>query len=152
MKKRKVNIQSLTSKLNDFINNNRGKTFSGTELSKYLTDIGFSKTISSHLQAIVFDFERVGLGRLYEIKKDQKPVYVGLIEGIYNKAAQRAMNSYNKKKEKATSIEKTLISEEDAWQLLIDKGKVKRIFDINLLKSKYPTIYLECLRYELVKP
>lgn len=143
---KKIDIKELTAKLNSFIAENKGKTFSGNDLCLEMMTLGFSETMARKIQSQIFKYQKNGLGRIYTI--NQSPVYIGVLEKFFKERNNKAMKSYYNRKGSDTP---TPMKEEDAWQILIEKGLVKRIFDINLLKSKYPNIYLECLRYEVVK-
>ena len=45
--------------------------------------------------------------------------------------------------------EKPLISQQQAWDTLVEAGIIKTKFNLNTLKTKYPKVYLDCLEYEL---
>ena len=148
---KKIDIKELTSKLNNFISQNKGKSFTGNDLCLEMMAIGFSETMARTIQSQIFDYEKNGFGRLYKIASNQAPIYIGVIEKFFKERNNKAMKSYYDRKGSDSSSPQPPMKEEDAWQILIEKGLVKRIFDINMLKAKYPNIYLECLRYEIVK-
>lgn len=143
---KKIDIKELTAKLNNFISENKGKTFSGNDLCLEMMALGFSESMARTIQSQIFKYQKNGLGRIYTI--NQTPVYIGVLEKFFKERNNKAMKSYYNKKGDSSQPP---MKEEEAWQVLVEKGLVKRIFDINMLKAKYPSIYLECLRYEVVK-
>lgn len=147
---KKIDVKELTSKLNNFISQNKGKSFTGNDLCLEMMAVDFSETMARTIQSQIFDYEKKGFGRLYKIASNQAPIYIGVIEKFFKERNNKAMKSYYDRKGSVYSSTQAP-SEEEAWQILIDKGLVKKIFDINILKAKYPSIYLECLRYEIVK-
>lgn len=149
--KKKVDIYELSRKLNTFCETSlkMGKsTYSGMELNEQLVKLGFSKTIASGIAEKCFPYEMVGKSRLYEIP--DKPIHKDVIKSLYER-----QNNYSKKslakKGNIIVVPKPSSTTEDAWQILLDAGAVKRKFNLEILKSKYPKIYLECLEYEIVK-
>ena len=145
--KKKVDIYELSRKLNTFCETSpkMGKsTYSGAELNEQLIKLGFSKAIASGLAEKCFPYEMVGKSRLYEIPS--KPINKEIIKSLYERQNNYSKKSFAKKEHTTTSS-----TTEDAWQILLDAGAVKRKFNIEALKSKYPKIYLECLEYEIVK-
>ena len=149
--KKKIDVYELSRKLNTFCETSpkMGKsTYSGAELNEQLIKLGFSKTIASGLAEKCFPYEMVGKSRLYEIPS--KPIHKDVIVSLYER-----QNNYSKKslakKGHTIVVSKTSPTTEDAWQTLLDAGMVKRKFNLEILKSRYPKIYLECLEYEIVK-
>lgn len=150
MKKSKIDIYEMSRKLNTFCESSRkmNKSYSGSELNEALVNLGFSKIIASAIAQKCFPFEQVGKGRLYDIPS--KPINKEMIKGLYERQNNYSKKSFAKKKN-TTVVSKTPSTTEDAWQTLLDAGVVKRKFNLEVLKSKYPKIYLECLEYEIIK-
>jgi len=149
--KKKVDVYELSRKLNTFCETSpkMGKsTYSGAELNEQLVKLGFSKTIASGIAEKCFPYEMVGKSRLYEIPS--KPINKEMIKSLYERQNNYSKKSFAKKGH-TTVVPKTSSTTEDAWQTLLDAGVVKRKFNLEILKSKYPKIYLECLEYEIIK-
>lgn len=154
--KKKINIDEMTLKLNQFREQNVKKTLTSQELGESLHNLGFSKTVSSAIAQKCFSYELIGKdrSRLYEVPKE--PIHKNILIGIYKR-----MNDYNTKSRKGISSKSTAITkksetsspmkQQEAWNTLIEAGVIKTKFNINILKSKYPKIYLECIEYEIVK-
>lgn len=139
---KKVNIDEKVKAINEFRVANLNKTFTGQELSKQLIGLGFSKIVSAAVAQRCFPYEQLGKGRLYEVPKE--PIYKAAISSVYNK-----INSYGKKKKMNSTTSSSSITQQQAWDTLVEAGIIKTKFNLNILKSKYPKIYLECLEYEL---
>jgi len=146
---KRVDFKEKARLLNDFIQKNQGKVMSTQEIKEAL------KSLLTKNDSIIgkvlhsFPCEIMGNSKMYEIPKT--PIYMGVIEKAYEAQRAATRKSMNKKKIGVVPEQKPSIHEEDAWQVLIDKGLVKRKLDVGLLKSKYPSVYLECLTYEIVK-
>lgn len=146
MKKSKIDIYEMSRKLNTFCESSRkmNKSYSGSELNEALTNLGFSKVIASAIAQKCFPFEQMGKSRLYDIPKD--PIHKDVLRSLYDR-----QNNYAKKSRGQETKPHSVNNTEEAWQTLLDAGVIKRKFNLETLKSKYPSIYLECLEYEIVK-
>lgn len=150
MERRKVNVEEMTKKLNKFRMSNVSKNFTSKELNEALIGLGFSSAAARALAQKCFNYEFVGKSRLYEIPKE--PIHKVVVNSVYEKLCDynRKFRSHNKEEINVVPTQKRMTAD-DAWQTLIDAGLVKRKFNLELLKSKYPSIYLECLDYEVIK-
>ena len=147
----KVDLKEKTRILNEFIQKNQGRIMTTQEIKNTLKEL-LTKNDSIIVKILHnFPCEITGNSKVYEIPKT--PIYMGVIEKAYEAQRAATRKSMNKKKIGIVSDQKPshITNEEDAWQVLIDKGLVKRKLDVGLLKSKYPSVYLECLSYEIVK-
>ena len=147
---KKVDIKEKARLLNDFIQKNQGRVMSTQEIKSALKSL-LTKNDNIIVKVLhSFPCEVMGSSKMYEIPKT--PIYMGVIEKAYQAQRAASRKSANKKKIGIVSDQKPSVNNaEDAWQVLIDKGLVKRKLDVGLLKSKYPSVYLECLSYEIVK-
>lgn len=135
----KKDYVQLTATINKWRMENQKKTFSGKELNEQLKSLGLSTIMASAIAQKCFTYEQVGKGRLYEVPTD--PIHQSVITGLFNK-----QNRY-KKKEIVGSTSK--MSQQQAWDTLVKAGVIKVKFNLNTLKTKYPSVYLKCLDYEL---
>lgn len=140
--KSEINFDELVKKINEFRMSNLKKTFTRDELYESLYKLGFNKVLC-HYMMKNFPFEKMGTSKLYGIPKD--PIHKSVIISTYNH-----ISSLKKKSNGKRVAKQSLPDENDAWQLLINKGLVKKKFNIELLKTRYPKIYLECMSYEVV--
>lgn len=139
---KKVNVEELTRKLNEFRMSNQNRTFTGKELNqKLMEEVGFSTIIASAIAQKYFPYEQVGKGRLYDVP--EKPIYKDAIYAIFDKQNRRS------KKQEVGSNDNIKMDQQKAWDTLVKVGVIKTKFNINTLKTRYPKIYLECLEYEL---
>lgn len=142
---KKVNTEELTKKLNEFRMNSLNKTFTSRELQDEINRLGFTRTIASAIMQKNFPYEKMGGStRLYSVPKE--PIHKSLIESFY-KSARVKRNDYNRNKN--NSSDSTVISEQQAWDKLVEVGIIRTKFNLNTLKSKYPKVYLDCLEYEI---
>lgn len=150
---KRVNLDELTLKLNQFRDKNKKKTYTSEELINILHEIGFQKTAASAIAQKAFNYELMdGRKRLYEVPEE--PIHKNIVIGVYNK-----INSYNTTRNKKPTITVVNDSKEmtpmkkqqEAWNILVDAGVIKTKFNLNTLKTKYPKVYLDCLEYEIVK-
>jgi len=137
---KKKDYSQLTATINKWRMENQRRTFSGKELNEQLKSLGLTTISASNLAAKCFPWEQVGKGRLYEVPSE--PIHQSIIMGLFTKK-----NSYKKKEVGSTPK----ISEQQAWETLVNAGIIKTKFNINTLKAKYPKVYLDCLEYEVVK-
>lgn len=136
---KKKDYVQLTATINKWRMENQKKTFSGKELNEQLKSLGLTTIAASALAAKCFPWEQVGKGRLYEIPSE--PIHQSIITGLFTKR-----NSYKKKEAVGSNFK---MSQQEAWNTLVQAGVIKTKFNLNTLKTKYPKIYLECLEYEL---
>lgn len=151
---KRVDLDELTLKLNQFRDQNKKKTYTSEELIDILHGIGFQRTAASAIAQKAFNYELMdGRKRLYEVPEE--PIHKNIVIGVYNK-----ISSYNntRKKNKPTitvvndSKEMTpMKKQQEAWDVLVAAGVIKTKFNLNTLKTKYPKVYLDCLEYEIVK-
>ena len=148
---KKVNIEEMTLKLNQFRDQNVGKTLTSQELGESLYNLGFSKTVSSAIAQKCFAYELIGKdrSRLYEVPKE--PIHKSILVGIYKR-----MNDYNAKRrdsspKPAVAVkDNSKVEQQQAWDTLVKAGVIKPKFNLTILKTKYPKVYLDCLEYEIV--
>ena len=147
---KKVNIEEMTLKLNQFREQNVKKTLTSPELIETLHSLGFSKTVASAIAQKCFSYELIGKdrSRLYEVPKE--PIHKSILIGIYKR-----VNEYNNRRKsnssKPTMVKKNPMAEQQqAWDTLVNAGVIKPKFNLTTLKTKYPKVYLDCLEYELV--
>ena len=142
---KKVNTEELTKKLNEFRMASLNKTFTAKELQDAINLLGFTRTIASAIMQKVFPFEKLGMSRLYSVPKD--PIHKAVVENFY-KVSRTKRNNYN---HKGDDSKNSPISEQQAWETLVNAGVIRTKFNLNTLKTKYPKVYLDCLEYEIVK-
>lgn len=147
--KKTINIYELIQKLNQFCESSikmNKSSYTGAELNGELRKLGFTTTIASAIAQKCFPYEQVGKGRLYEVPKN--PIHKNILQSLYDR-----QNGYNKKhrnkESKTTSTEEPTVDR--AWETLVNAGVIKTKFNLSRLKEQYPTIYLKCLDYEVVK-
>lgn len=132
---KKVNIEELTKKLNEFRMSSLMKTFIASDLRQKLTEIGFTTNIASSIMQRCFPFEKMGKSRLYGVPKD--PIHKSIVASAYKK-----QTTYGKR-----------VSEKEALEFLIQKGyQIRRCvgFDMERFKKEQPTMYQKYLRYECI--
>ena len=141
---KRVNIKEKTMAFNECRQKHENEAFGYEEIQKLLKDAGIPVLIFHMLNKHdVFCKESIDGRTLYSFKKD--PIHTSFMERIYNEK-RNAAKGWNKSK--ATTQSKP-ISQQDAWDTLVQAGVIKTKFNLNTLKAKYPKIYLECLEYEL---
>lgn len=147
---KKVDIDGKTRALNEFRMKAGNKAFTHEELKTALGNI-LSKN-NTVISAILKCFPSAvveGRKRMYEMPK--VPIHKSIIIEAYNKQTKTQSKYYHKMKDSSDNVPTSGDKTQDAWNTLIEAGVIKTKFNINLLKSKYPKIYLECIEYELVK-
>ena len=148
---KKTNLDEKIAKLNQFVRESANKTFTGAQLNEALMSLGFTKTIASAIAQRCFPYEKIGVSRLYGVPKT--PIYIGILSGIFNqrKITNSKYNRRNKSSQQETTVPSRDMTAETAWEVLIKAGKVRQKFNIGKLKAEYPSIYLKCLEYEIIK-
>ena len=139
---KKVNIEELTRKLNEFRMSHQNKTFTRDELVEELHALGFNAQISG-LLIPKLPYEVLGKSRLYSMPKD--PIHKNLIGSFYTRC-----NSYGRKSKEKISEQN---SEEAALALLAKKGyQIRKCvgFDLERFQKENPIIYNRYLKYEIV--
>jgi hypothetical protein len=158
--KKRINIVELTAALNNFIQNNKSKTFTRQEIGEKMLQLGFNDQMTRLLIPKIFPFEKMGTSRLYGLPKD--PIYKGIIDGCY-KTTRNYSKKYFSKKEKTTVKEKVAVKEKpitdsfaeakevnDAIHLLLSKGyKISRPLglDVKALLADHPELESKYMRY-----
>ena len=158
--KKRINIAELTAALNNFIQNNKSKTFTRQEIGEKMLQLGFNDQMTRLLIPKIFPFEKMGTSRLYGLPKD--PIYKGIIDGCY-KTTRNYSKKYFSKKEKTTVKEKVAVKEKpitdsfaeakevnDAIHLLLSKGyKISRPLglDVKALLADHPELESKYMRY-----
>ena len=147
---KKVNIEEMTLKLNQFREQNVKKTLTSPELIETLHNLGFAKTVASAIAQKCFAYELIGKdrSRLYEVPKE--PIHKSILIGIYKR-----MNDYNTKYRDSSpkptvAKDNSKVEQQQAWDTLVKAGVIKPKFNLTTLKTKYPKVYLDCLEYEIV--
>ena len=140
----RVNIKQLCEQYNSALKQNQGKKFTSSEIKEVLKSFGISgsmikRIIASEKLLIPFKYEGVGKGNFRGYSFPEKPRYIEWFQNWL----------YPPKKEIAVGTNPVKISEQQAWETLVNAGVIKTKFNLNTLKTKYPKIYLECLEYEL---
>lgn len=147
---KKVNIEEMTFKLNQFREQNVKKTLTSPELIEALHNLGFAKTVASAIAQKCFAYELIGKdrSRLYEVPKE--PIHKNILIGIYKR-----MNDYNTKRrdpspKPTVAKDNSKVEQQQAWDTLVKAGVIKPKFNLTTLKTKYPKVYLDCLEYEII--
>ena len=141
----RINTKLLCEQYNSALKQNQGKKFTSSEIKKVLKSFGISgsmikRIIANEKLLISFKYERgVGKGNFRGYSFPEKPRYIEWFQNWL----------YPPKKNIAVADTPVKISEQQAWETLIQAGIIKTKFNLNTLKTKYPKIYLECLEYEL---
>ena len=160
--KKRINIAELTAALNNFIQNNKNKTFTRQEIGEKMIELGFNDQMTRLIIPRVFPFEKLGASRLYGLPKS--PVYKGIIEGCYKTTRNYSKKYFSSKKEKTTVKEKSAVKEKstivdafaeakevnDAIHLLLSKGyKISRPLglDVKALLADHPELEQKYMRY-----
>ena len=153
---KKINVEELTGKFNEFRMNSLSKTFTRQELVDKLLSLGFNKGIVAEMIPKLFPFEKMGTSRLYGISKE--PIHKSQIASLYRGAYDR-----KKKSSKATAIKKEKPSIDvfadakevnDAIHLLLSKGyKISRPLglDVKQLLADHPELTQKYMRYDVIK-
>ena len=144
---KKLNVEELTRKLNEFRMSHLEKTFTGEELHNELSKLGFNSAVSSFIANSFFPYEYMGKQRLYEVPKT--PIHKGSLEAFYNKKRDAVKKSYNKKITASSNIQ----SEEAALALLSSKGyQIRKCigFDLERFAKENPVLYKKYLKYEII--
>lgn len=141
---KKVNIEEVSKKVNDFRLKNVNKMFTGSELFESLYSLGISKNITSSMMKL-FPYEKIGTTRMYNMPT--KPIYIELIRNCYKK--KREYEKINRIQSiNPTPIQSSEITEEQAIETLQALGKIKVIFEIAKFAKEYPILYKKYLKYE----
>jgi hypothetical protein len=144
---KKVDIDELTRKLNEFRMDSLNKTFTGSELREKLCNLGFNPSVCGYIANTFFPYEYMGKQRLYEVPKT--PIHKNSIESYYKKNREYARKSYEKKM--STNVQSQ--SEEEALALLASKGyQIRKCvgFDLERFAKENPVTYKKYLKYEIV--
>jgi len=144
---KKVNFQEQTQKINEFIQKNQGKSFTGSEIEETLHGLGFNKNVAYKIARSAFPFEKMGVSTLYEVPK--KPIYIELIKNLYKSVADSQRKRIQGKKIEA----KEQNTEEAALAFLSSKGyQIRKCvgFDLERFSKENPVLYKKYLKYEIV--
>jgi len=150
---KKVNVEELTGKFNEFRMNSLSKTFTRQELVDKLLSLGFNKGIVSEMIPKLFPFEKMGTSRLYGIPKE--PIHKSQIASLYrgvNDRKKKSSKAIAIKKENKPSIDVFVDAKEvnDAIHLLLSKGyKISRPLglDVKQLLADHPELAQKYMRY-----
>ena len=136
---KRINVEEMTQKVNEFRVSNKQKTFTGAELVEALHKIGFSKNVVSYLIK-VFPFERMGATKLFVMPKD--PIYKDLVAKCYNKNA-----AYKKSQREAQKPEKS--NDQKIVDNFQREGLIlcKRVFDEKSFAKDNPLLYSKYCKY-----
>lgn len=144
MGRRKVDVESLTRKLNEFRMSAINRTFTNEELYESLRALGFNKVTCGYI-AGTLPYEKIGQSKLYSMPKD--PIHKSVIAGFYSKQAKQRRECYNK----AKLVNNESITEKAALDLLNAKGyQIRKVigFDLNHFQKDNPSLYKKYLIYE----
>lgn len=144
---KKVDVAEQTRKINEFIQNNQGKSFTGLELEEILHKLNFNKNVAYKIARSVFPFEKMGISTLYEVPK--KPIYIDLIKNLYKSVADSQRKRIQGKKIEV----KEQNAEEAALAFLSSKGyQIRKCvgFDLERFAKENPVLYKKYLKYEIV--
>ena len=140
---KKVDIKQKTMAFNECRQRNLKKSFFIDEIKKELKEVGIPVAIFDHLNKHnIFDKQIVDGRTLYSFKDE--PIHTSYMDKIYSEKRDQ-VRGYKK----PVQSEKSLISQQQAWNTLVEAGIIKTKFNLNTLKTKYPKVYLDCLEYEL---
>lgn len=153
---KKINVEELTGKFNEFRMSSLSKTFTRGELLEKLLSIGFNKGIVAEMIPKLFPFEKMGTSRLYGIPKE--PIHKSQIASFYKTVNDRKKKMSPKtiaKKENKPSIDNFVDAKEvnDAIHLLLSKGyKISRPLglDVKQLLKDHPELAKIYMRYESI--
>lgn len=143
----RINVKLLCEQYNSALKQNQNKKFTSSEIKEVLKSFGVSgsmikRIIANEKLLIPFKYEGgVGKGNFRGYSFPEKPRYIEWFQNWL----------YPPKKDVAIGSTPVKISEQQAWETLVQAGVIKTKFNLNTLKTKYPKIYLECLEYEIVK-
>lgn len=141
---RTANIEQKTTAFNKVRMDNQKKTFFWKELEDVLKNGGIPKDITMYANRHNHFNKEVIDGRtIYSFKAI--PLHKNEMEAMYKDKQNTKKKWLNSKKE----VGQPTISEQQAWDKLVETGVIKTKFNINTLKTKYPKVYLDCLEYEL---
>ena len=144
---KKVNFEEQTRKINEFIQKNQGKSFTGSEIEETLHKLGFNKNIAYKIARSAFPFEKMGISTLYEVPK--KPIYIELIKNLY-----KSVSDSQRKRAQSKKVEvKEQNAEEAALAFLSSKGyQIRKCigFDLERFAKENPVLYKKYLKYEIV--
>lgn len=144
---RRINVKEKTENFNKCRQSNQNKTFFYEEFKKLLSSIGIPTSIFDIMNKHdVFDKQIIDGRTLYSFKNE--PIHTSFMERVYNEKREQ-VKSWNKKAKAKANGETPLITQQQAWETLLQAGVIKTKLNINTLKSKYPKVYLDCLEYEL---
>lgn len=154
---KKINVEELTGKFNEFRMSSLAKTFTRGELLEKLLSIGFNKGIVAEMIPKLFPFEKMGTSRLYGIPKE--PIHKSQIASLYRNAYDRKKKMSSKttiKKENKPSIDAFEDAKKvnDAIHLLLSKGyKISRPLglDTKQLLADHPELIQKYMRYDTIK-
>lgn len=142
---RTANIEQKTAAFNKVRMDNQKKTFFWKELEEVLKDGGIPKDITMYANRHNHFNKEVIDGRtIYSFKPN--PLHMSEMEIMYKDKKNTKKKWLDSKKEVG---QQPVVSEQQAWDKLVETGVIKVKFNINTLKTKYPKVYLDCLEYEL---
>lgn len=146
----KVNVKDLTQTFNELRQNNKGKTFLGSEFQKLMTKYGFNSYLISALRkGNTFNIIPSGASKLYSFKEE--PLHITAMEYAVKEARAASQKYYTSKK--APKQEVVLTDEEKAVKLLKEQGyQLKKCvgFDEERFKKECPQLYAKYLTYESI--
>lgn len=144
---KKVDVAEQTRKINEFIQKNQGKSFTGSEIEEALHKLGFNKNVAYKIARSAFPFEKMGISTLYEVPK--KPIYIELVKNLY-----KSVSDSQKKRVQGKKVEaKEQNTEEAALAFLSSKGyQIRKCigFDLERFAKENPMLYKKYLKYEIV--
>ena len=145
--RKRVNIEELIVKLNEFRKQNLGKSYTSGELLDKLVLLGFNKSYGWGIMSKAFPHEKIGLSNLYSVPKE--PIHINVIKSIVE--TYRA-NTKKYKQDKIKEI-KEKVTEEEALNLLSSKGyQIRKCvgFDLDRFAKENPGLYKKYLKYEII--
>lgn len=142
---KRISTKEKAAAFNKCRQENEQKTFFYEDLKSLLKEFGIPSTIFEKLNKHgVFIKEIIDGRTLYSFPK--QPLHMGMMEKIYNEKRSEVKAYAEKKK---VGNKPALISQQQAWDTLVQAGVIRTKFNLNTLKTKYPKVYLDCLEYEL---
>jgi len=147
MPQNRVDIKEKTRLLNEFIQQNKGKTFTRTELKDHLKCVTSGAAIFNEL-AKLFPSERIGRASIYEMPKE--PIHISLVERCWDKHRKTMSRNWHKRQEA-----KNEITEEQAIARLKKSSRefvIRRVigFDVERFAREQPELYRKYCKYEYV--
>ena len=147
MKKQKHSPEEFTSIINGFRMQHQNDTFTSSELSKELMDLGFGKNVAYAIMLKSFPSTKIGQTTVYEIPKE--PIHKSVVTAAIQKQREHAREYARNRKCPQQPVVSTLDSALAAVQAAGYRVS-KPVFDYERFSKENPEMVAKYTKYELI--